>query len=335
MKDLIIEKLNFRKLFESIIESRPKHVLLVLHPNADTDSVCSNYNMLRILQRHDIKATLIGGDNFDPKRFGHLREFIKQIKNISYNEVTFSYDLLLVLDIPKTERISSTFHGLTGNEPFRTVVIDHHAGNNFVPNDKVEVFLDTTMSSTCEMLFRFASANNIALDEIGLKALFAGIWSDTMGFSINTTPWTHLCASEIRAHAEVGSIIMKLEKCWTPEDFVALAKIIPDYSISTIHKTSVGILVTESNELSFEKLQGFFQKEASKVVVTCVKYSYGFRIGVINWLDSKYAISKKIAEGFGGSGHANRAGAKEVIITDPVRMREQIVYVVKKVLSEI
>ena len=334
MKGIIREKLDFLELWESIKKS--KSVVLTLHPNPDADSICSNYVMLRILQKHDIKARLIGGDNFVPENFGYISEFIEQVNNISFDEINFEFDTLLALDIARTERISGALKsGLTGDEPFRVINIDHHLGNNFVPNDKVEVFLDPTMSSTCEFLFRFADANEIPLDENWLRALYAGIWSDTMGFTINTSPWTLLCASRIKAYAQVGSIVMQMQKRWSVDDFFLLSKIIPDYSTHDVAGVSVGILVTEHTEIPFEKLQSFFQTEKSSVIVICVKYDNHFRIGAISWINSEKAVAKKIAELFGGSGHANRAGAKETEIRDPIQMREKILSAVATVLSEI
>ncbi len=338
MKSLAQETLDFVALWKSIQKS--DNVLLTLHPNPDRDSACSNYVMLQILHKYGINARLIGGDNFAPQKFEDISEFIGDIKNISFadmidfdeKEMDFPFDTFLVLDIPRPERISYILkNGLTGNEKFHILNLDHHAGNSFIPSEKVEVYLDVESSSTCELVLRFAIANNIKLEKDWLRALYVGIWSDTMGLSVQTSCRTLECARYIKERVDVDDIVSRVEKRWTENDLLHLVKIILGFTTYKVGETLVGVLVTDTNAVDFEKLQQFFWMQTVDVLVTCVKYDDYFRLGFISRTNVS-GVAKKLAESFGGSGHENRAGAKETAIQNPMDMVKKITSTVTRVL---
>lgn len=334
LDEVFIEPIDFVALWERLKKSQ--NILQTLHPNADPDSICSNYSMMHLLQGAGIKnlrVTLISGDNFNPANFEYLSEFTKHIELCTFDEVLTPFDTLLALDIPRPDRVSSAWSGMTENEKFDLVNLDHHAGNSFVSSANTSVFLDVNASSTCEMVFRLAQANGLELDDDCLRAIFVGIWSDTQGFCMNTSPWTLLIASYIKSRVEVDSLIDRLEKCWTQQDLIHLKEVIPLYTVEEIAGVSVGVLVCDTNAVDIIKLLDFFSLQQQQILVVCTKGD-SYRIAIKAWTEKKKAYGKKIAEGFGGSGHANRAGAKETEIKDMVEMKYKIFSVIRAVLSE-
>lgn len=329
MEKLIIDGVPELQEIWQKIKSRD-NFLLTLHPSPDLDSICSNYVMLQILKRAGKKATLIGGDNFKPINFAFIADLTGEIRNISFDQIDFEFDNLLVLDITRPERVSSKLKDL--KEIKHVISIDHHLGNTFVPSEKTDVFLNDQASSTCEVIIRLTMANQIALNNKELEALYVGIYSDTCGFSTQTSATTLLFASFIKNSAKnVDARIEKVEKQWTMDDLTGLQEVLFNYTVEAINNIPIGILVTDKN-FDIDKLLQFLSKQKGiKILVVSTKDDY-FRISIRSWMPTEKAIAKRIAEQLGGSGHANRAGGKELVLDDIVAIRQKIIKAISMAL---
>ncbi len=321
MLENLSKRANLFRIWE-IIEQND-NFLLTLHPSPDLDSICSNYVMLHLLKNRGKSAVLISGDNFNPGQFSFIPEFISEIENKNIFEKRF--DALLALDISRPERISANLT-ITGEEKFNLINIDHHLNNSFSDN----VYLDVEASSTCEIIFLLAQINNLELSDKMLQALYLGMYDDTAGFTLQTSSNTLFFAGEIKGRTAIDGVITVAKKQWTLADLNILPKIISNYTVENIYGVSVGILVTEE-KFEIKKLQNFLSSQKEEIIIISTKEEY-FRIEIICWLPVEKAVARKIAEKLNGGGHANRAGGKELILTNVSEIKNKIISATKEVL---
>jgi nanoRNase/pAp phosphatase (c-di-AMP/oligoRNAs hydrolase) len=187
---------------------------MTLHPDPDYDSLFSNFAMKEILEKLGKKVEFFGGDTYKGDEFEKLTEYLQDI-HIGSIDAKKENELLLVLDINRDARISKTYE----KGDFDVMVFDHHIGNSFSKETTKNILADEEASSTCEMAYLFAKTNNVGLSEKALRGIYAGIYSDTVGFTTELSENTLNVVDEIREKVDVSEIIERTTKTFRAEDF--------------------------------------------------------------------------------------------------------------------
>lgn len=159
-------------------------IMIHRHVRPDPDALGSQLGLKRILEvaYPEKRIYAVGG-------IVHDLEFLGKMEHVEpemYNDA-----LVIILDTANKERIDGA-HALTG----KTVVkIDHHPDEDAYAAQQI---VDTTVSSTSEMIAELAGMWGFALDEASAFLLFAGIVGDTGRFQFrNATPRTFEIAAEL------------------------------------------------------------------------------------------------------------------------------------------
>ncbi|MGT2755645.1 DHH family phosphoesterase [Streptococcus ovuberis] len=177
MKSTILQKI---KDYPTIIIHR--------HVRPDPDAIGSQVGLQKLLQRHfPEKEILVVGQ--DEPTLSWLAG-MDQVSNEQYQGA-----LVIVTDTANLERVDDQRYSLGEC----LIKIDHH------PNDEPYgdlVWVDTSASSTAEMIAQFALDNGLDLDDYTAKLLYAGIIGDTGRFLFpSTSAKTLEVASDLRKYS--------------------------------------------------------------------------------------------------------------------------------------
>lgn len=164
---------DFHRLFEKLASA--KHVLLATHEHPDADGIGAILAFSLWLERlkKPFTAYVIGTA---PSHYSFLPGF-----GILTSQPPASADMLVAFDYGNLVRLKLE------TLPFRpscVATMDHH------PRDTQEGDInitDPTFSSSCEMVYHFFRANDVALTKDIATCLYAGIIADTGGFTHSNT----------------------------------------------------------------------------------------------------------------------------------------------------
>lgn len=169
-----------------------KNVIIIPHKNPDGDALGSCLALSHFLNNKKHRAVVIS-----PNEYPTFLKWLPGEKSIhnfsSHNEETTELikkaDVIFTLDfnsLTRIDKLADTFK----NSPAKIVMIDHHQS----PKGYADLmYSDSTMSSTCEMVFNVLEA----LDVSGITpdiatCLYTGIMTDTGSFRFpSTTANTH------------------------------------------------------------------------------------------------------------------------------------------------
>jgi bifunctional oligoribonuclease and PAP phosphatase NrnA len=129
-------------------------------------------------------------------------------------------NVIVVLDTAKDRRVN--LEGKLESLPLAAVVnVDHHATN---PHYGRWNWVDAGRSSTCEMAYELIRALGCQITPTIATLIYAGIHSDTQGFSlVNTTPRSLLIAHELAAAgARIALVCEELERSLSRGEFELL-----------------------------------------------------------------------------------------------------------------
>jgi len=126
-------------------------------------------------------------------------------------------DVLAVLDTATTKRVNvpGDWDAIADK---LVVNIDHHISNTDF--GRINWVVDNA-SSTCELIYRLISAAGWPLDKTSASLLFAGIYTDTCGFSLPSASAEtfETVAALLRAGADIEKIGLQLGRSRAPHEF--------------------------------------------------------------------------------------------------------------------
>ncbi|OGC92784.1 hypothetical protein A3D85_00590 [Candidatus Amesbacteria bacterium RIFCSPHIGHO2_02_FULL_47_9] len=159
---------------------KAKHILLHCHPNPDLDSVGSVLALKHILKKIGTSAQVISGDDPIPANTRFLPG-VDQIMKSGFTEIDpKDYDLFIICDSSDPKQITQKTD-LKLPLQIRSIVIDHH--NTNVGYGDINLVIPD-QSSTCEIIYNLVCRKDKQLVDLdAAQCLYAGIWSDTGGFS--------------------------------------------------------------------------------------------------------------------------------------------------------
>ncbi|MDR0726495.1 MAG: bifunctional oligoribonuclease/PAP phosphatase NrnA [Rickettsiales bacterium] len=168
-----------------------KNIGIFMHNNPDGDAVGSAGALAEILQDNFSKPTtlLYSGNMPDFLKFlPHVHNAIDS-KNFKQKK---SFDLTIAVDTANIQRISkeSAAIYLSSRD---TVKIDHHKNSlNFADLNIVDL-----LPSAAEIVYNIARQGKWKINPVAATALYAGIYSDTVGFQYLDDSKTFKIAAEL------------------------------------------------------------------------------------------------------------------------------------------
>jgi phosphoesterase RecJ-like protein len=189
------------KGFEALQEflSSPKNVVIIGHRNPDGDAVGSTLALHFYLKKKKHRTRVLVPNDFPeflkwlPKSDKILR-FDKQ--NTQSKNALAKSDLVFLLDFNALHRVGSDMESTLVQYPNDFALIDHH----LQPDDFKYMYSDTSISSTCQMVYQFIEMNNDLdlIDEHIATCLYTGIMTDTGSFRFrSTTSRTHRIIADL------------------------------------------------------------------------------------------------------------------------------------------
>lgn len=310
---------NIKELAPKVLEyiNNSKSILLHCHPSPDPDSVGSVLAMKFALESLNKKVTVIKGDSDIPEAFSHFPGF-NDIVQKNYFEINKQdFDLFLILDSGSVNMVSMKDE--VKFENMKTVVIDHHFSNKGFGDFSL---IDSSYTSTGEMLFDIFKCWNIEIDHNIAVNLFIGMYTDTGGFkyeavTINTY---EIAANLVRIAPDFHKYLFIMENSNKPEDlrFQGLAL----SSITNYLNDNIAISAIPLNKLKENNLLNANQKMSLHSISNMLKSVIGWNIGIsmielepnivkisFRTRDSDVFDVSKIAVALGGGGHKAAAGA--------------------------
>jgi len=237
-------------------------------------------------------------------------------------------DVIAVVDTASTKRINigSQWEAIDG----RLVVnIDHHISN---PDYGRINWVEDNASSTCELIWKLIRAAGWELDAVAASLLYAGIYSDTAGFSLPSTTAECLDAAAdlVRAGADVDRIGSRIARSQERHEFDLIRKVYHNTHVVADGRVAYSILTHEEIVSAGCSPQDIDDQVSIPRSLSGVRIALLFSEGEagiirINLRGEGGTPVLPLAQRLGGGGHTYSAG---------VRIRGTMDEVVRRVLTE-
>ncbi len=222
-------------------------------------------------------------------------------------------DLIIHLDYNALHR-SGIMQEKLQESPAKKMMIDHHQQPDAFPD---VTYSDTSMSSTCEMVFHLIKAlgweDDISKSEA--ECIYTGMITDTGNFRFSSTsPQTHLVASHLLAKGvEPHEIASKIYDTNSPDRLKLLSRALENMDLQLELNTAIIHLSQKDlQEFNFKKgdTEGFVNYGLS---VKGIKLSVFLaeKDGLIKMSfrsKGNFDVNQLARKHFGGGGHINAAG---------------------------
>ncbi len=299
----------FRAVVESLVRS--SNLLLVTHARADGDGLGVIAALERAAPAAGKKARVLVPDNV-PQRYTFLFPETPPADAESFETLAGAADVILVADTCAFEQLDGIGDGLRKCRE-KTVVIDHHLT---IDDVGAVQWSDTSAAATGVMALEILDALGWDITAEVAEPLFVAITSDTGWFRFaNTDARTLRAAAKLlEAGARAGAIFTRLFQTDRPERLALLERVLRSLRLHHDGKLAMmkirkldfdetGARPDETENLINEAMR--MEKVRAAVMLVentgCVRVSLRSREGV---------DVAKIAQGFGGGGHARAAGCR-------------------------
>lgn len=326
-------------LSESLIETirKTSHIVVATHVNPDGDALGSLIGLSATLEAMGKKVF-----RYLEEPVSHLYGFLPDI-NLMQTDIFSLQDfarqagddiLCVSLDCGDRKRLGKNADELLKIKPF--VVIDHHKNNNGFGDI---AWIDSTRSSTGEMIFDMAEALGQQISEKTAVALFAAIVSDTGSFRYESTSahTFNVARKLVELGARPDHVARHLYDNYTAGRLRLLQKVLATMEIHAAGKIAIISVTSEMMEdtgCSLEDTENFINLPRSVTTVKVavfIKETGSDRISVSLRAKDTCDVAD-VASRFGGGGHRNAAGfrASETTVEE---VREKVLSVLTKEFS--
>jgi phosphoesterase RecJ-like protein len=297
-----------------------KEIVIVGHKNPDGDAVGSCLALANVLKAMGHRPQVIM-----PNDFPNFLKWLPECKNIHiYDKSVESSDvkiasaeIIFTLDFNALNRTGDMEESLKkASADF--VLIDHHQQ----PDDfAVAMYSDTSMSSTCEMVYHFLKsidADHLITSEVATQ-LYTGVMTDTGSFRFPaTTATTHrVIAKLIECGAKNSEIHQNIYDTNTSDRLALLGVALQNMKILPEYKTAyITLSQAELDDHNFRKgdTEGFVNYALSVAgVIFAIIFIENKQENIIKIsLRSKgnFSVNEFARKYFNGGGHTNAAGGR-------------------------
>lgn len=280
---------------------KAEFVLVVTHVSPDADTICSGLAISNLLYEHDIAHVVFNvAQDIPPSLdFLHRFEYITQ-------KLPSKFDFLISVDCGDVKRL-----GINVPIGIPFLNIDHHKSNSHFGTYN---FVDTSRSSTAEVVFDFLATNNLYISKNTAECIYLGIYDDSLALSVE------------RCDSKTFDILSILTKCGANPGFIGnqflrrdslgkyqiLPKILSTLTfqknndIATIYLKEEWLTQTNTTHNdSKDALDMIFRIDSVLIALFFREEDDKIRVS----LRSKNGIDVSvIAKRFGGGGHKQSAG---------------------------
>ncbi len=203
------KRLNIKPLMSSA-----QKVLILGHHNADPDAVCSMIAFRNLLVNINPEAVCtLACDDVSRLSKKILNIFSPDIEILE--QVEGEYDLVVILDTNSRLQLGHQFKQYLDN-PSQVIVIDHHAENPNIGEISSHVLVDSTTSSTCELLIPLFEELDVKINELTANLLLCGILFDTRRFfyakKSTLSAAIHLIDNDADYQACINSLVIRPDR---------------------------------------------------------------------------------------------------------------------------
>lgn len=203
----MVKALSFQSIIDILRKVNTCSILLLCHPNADPDALCSAYAFSKLLEIIEPNYTIeIASQG--------LSKLSKQLlKNIPIKVVDSPHiekaDAFILFDTNTLDQLGSwKIRIKKSGKPL--IIIDHHNIHPKTEHITTLSVVNEKASSTCEIVFKLFKQAHIKLREKEALALFLGITFDTKHFTIASSKTFEIIVELIKAGVKVKEAIPML-----------------------------------------------------------------------------------------------------------------------------
>lgn len=288
-------------------------VALTTHVNADGDGCGSVVALWHLLMDMGVRAAITNPTPF-PKRYSFLLEGADRAdKSHEAQKHVERADAIIVLDISDLGRLGQLGR-IVGKSTAPVACIDHHATVGTLPEGPWLV--DPTACATGELVYDLAQATGWTLNKQAAQALYVAMMTDTGSFRFgNTTPRALQVAAHLLSHGLDPEVMSRHVYSNESEGRVRLMGAVIDTLVVEDDPGLAWVTVPKGllkeYGLQPDDLEGIVDLPRS---VEGVRAALMFR----SLANGRIKVSFRsvgdvdvgsLAEGFGGGGHRNAAGA--------------------------
>ena len=282
-----------------------KTIGVIGHIDPDSDSLGSVTALAESMRLLDKKVYAF---SLDPVPY-NIKFLYKSEELIDDLDADVNLDILFILDTSNLERMGKGSRLLSKSKA--TVIIDHHISNNMKADIK---YLDTTVSSTGELLYSILDKNNFPIDKNIGESILTAISGDSGSFRYDTvTDKTFDITSDLmKLGVDLNKINTnlygqnRLQKVEMLGRALSRLKLHKNGRISTTY-----ILGSDFMELEAERgdIEGIVETIRDISGVEIAIFIRETREGLKVSTRSKHDYDvRKLALKFGGGGHVKAAG---------------------------
>jgi len=304
-------KSEFQKLLDLILES--EKILITSHENPDGDALGSMLSFGQGLETIGKKVELYNVDGV-PEMLEFLPNSSRIINSLSLLKGPF--DIAFAVDCTATSRAGKEFEDYANSENCKNVVIiDHH---ETVSSDVDLSVLDSKASSTGILIYKILKALDVELNTSIAENIYTTIVSDTGSFSYSNTnsETLRIAADLIDLGADPSRISQALYENEPLRKLELLKLVMPtlditeEKNIASIYVNKRMLIETGTTRQDTEGMVNI--PRSIKGVDVALMFRQEGTEDEPEWKASLRSKGKvnvaKIAEGFGGGGHARAAG---------------------------
>ena len=198
-------------------------IIIIGHVSPDGDCLGCQFGLKEIIKENYKKEVYVVGESSTSLAFmGSLDEI---------DDSVFTRSLVVLTDVANEARIGDKRY----SKALDIVKIDHHP---YSDNTGSAVYVDTNVSSACEILARIAMEHNLVVNESAANSLLTGIITDSGGFRYaGVNPNTFKIASFLM---EAGANPIELNKQIATVTFKELK--IKGFVIENMKRTKEGFV---------------------------------------------------------------------------------------------
>jgi len=300
--------------------SQPRNIVIIGHRNPDGDAIGSTLGLKHYLDKKGHTTQVLMPNEYP--EFLHwvpgsetVKRFDRQNKQ-SVKALTKS-DIVFLLDFNALHRVGDDMQNTLEQYENDFALIDHHQQ----PDEFMYMYSDTSMSSTCQMVYNFIEMMGDVelIDKNIATCLYTGIMTDTGSFRFrSTTSTTHrIIADLIDKGAENDRIHSNVHDSNSYSRLLLLGQALSNMKVLPEYKTAFLTLTEEEKRrFNYEKgdTEGVVNYALSlKGIVFAAIFIEDEEQGIIKIsFRSKgdFSVNKFARNYFNGGGHDNAAGGR-------------------------
>ncbi len=318
--------MDITKIADIVKESST--IALAVHKNPDSDCIGSASAILLALRAMG-KTAHIFVDGAIPGRLSFLIE-----DNYFTEDTASSYDVCIAVDVASEELMGSVKETVYDKAKVRCC-IDHHGTN---PGYAQYNYVDGKSAAAGELAYFFIKDFLCCEVTVDIATrLYAAIASDTGSFQYsNTTPSTHIIASELMAKGIDAPFVMRtLFEMKTAQQLQLKAEVTSNLRFYADGKICVALVDSEMlsrYSMAFEEADDIAGLPRSIIGVEVGAYIKvkGDKECKISLRSNEYVDVSCVAKAFGGGGHIRAAGL--TIYEDAKTAEKLVVEAIGKVI---